>query len=104
MDAKKLAGFIASSIDAIVSQLGEMEPVLTDLPSPLSPLEENFLNVEEKIRMSAPNKDKLLSTLQLLREETAKDTPQQFLIEALWLYLSQEPQIEKELLHLKKFL
>lgn len=104
VDAKKLAGFIASSIDAIVSQLGEMEPVLTDLPSPLSPLEENFLNVEEKIRMSAPNKDKLLSTLQLLREETAKDTPQQFLIEALWLYLSQEPQIEKELLHLKKFL
>ncbi|MBZ5200571.1 TetR/AcrR family transcriptional regulator [Planomicrobium chinense] len=104
VDAEKLAGFIASSLDAIVGALDQMAPVLTDIPSTLSPLEESFLKTEEKIRMSAPNKEKLLSSLQLLKEETAKKEPQQFLIEALWLYLSQEPQIEKELLQLKKFL
>ncbi|WKA57685.1 TetR/AcrR family transcriptional regulator [Planococcus shenhongbingii] len=103
-DAAKLAGFIVSSLDAIVGQLSQMEPVLTDIPSPLSPFEESFLKVEEKIRMSAPNKEKLLSTLQLLKEEAAKKERQDFLIEALWLYLTQEPKIEKELFQLKKFL
>jgi AcrR family transcriptional regulator len=104
VDAEKLAGFIVSCLDSIVGGLNHREPVLTAIPSLLSPLEEGFQKVEEKIRTSAPDKEKLLSALQLFKEETAKKEPKEFLAEALWGYLTQEPQIEKELLHLKKFL
>ena len=104
VDVPKLADFIAGSIDAIVGRLEVMEPVLKGQESkPTSP-EDPFEALEEKIRRELGGSEKLLSTLHLLKEEAGKPEPKDFLVEALLIYLAQEPKLEKELSLLKKFI
>ncbi|HSP21269.1 MAG TPA: TetR/AcrR family transcriptional regulator [Planococcus sp. (in: firmicutes)] len=104
LDVKKLARFIVDSMDAIVSNLEHMEPVLSAIsPSP-SPLDEAFSALEEKIRTIAVDTKKRSSSLRLLKEEAGNPERQDFLIEALIAYLAQEPKLEPELSRLQKLI
>lgn len=104
VDVKKLTDFIAGSIDAIVGVLGQLDPVLHHTAGTPASIDDPFNSLEEKIRRKLGGQEKLLSSLQLLKEETGKSDRQEFLIEALLAYLAQEPEIEKELEQLKKFI
>lgn len=104
VDVQKLTDFIAGSIDAIVGALEGLEPVLHITADHSVSPEDPFKALEEKIRRDLDEPEKLLSSLQLLKEEVGKTGRQEFLIEALLAYLAQEPKIEKELTQLKKFI
>lgn len=104
LDVNKLAQFIVASMGAIVGNLAHMEPVLSVLPHTPSPLEEAFAALEDKMRITAEDNEKLLSSLRLLKEEVRKPERQDFLIEALITYLAQEPKLEPELSRLQKLI
>ncbi|WP_422123831.1 TetR/AcrR family transcriptional regulator [Planococcus sp. X10-3] len=98
----RLSRFIASSMEAIVEQLGAMEAVFTDKAEEdeLS-IQSLFADMETKIKLYSKNTAQLLGSLELLREELQQDEPRNFLVDALTDYLLQEKQIEKEILLLK---
>lgn len=100
----KLVTFITSAIDAIVDNLETMEPVLSEARSPAATLEEAFEQVAHKIRRSEEYPDKLLASLDLLREQVAKKEAKEFLIEALLVYLKQHPSIKNEVSYLENFI
>lgn len=104
LDVNKLAQFIVASMDAIVRNLEHMEPVLSAIPHAPSPLDETFAALEEKIRNTAVDTEKRLSSLRLLKEEVRKPERQDFLTEALIAYLAQEPKLEPELSRLQKLI
>lgn len=104
LDVNKLAQFIVASMDAIVRNLEHMEPVLSAISHAPSPLDETFADLEEKIRNTAVDTEKRLSSLRLLKEEVRKPERQDFLIEALIAYLAQEPKLEPELSRLQKLI
>ncbi|MCM3610500.1 TetR/AcrR family transcriptional regulator [Planococcus sp. MERTA32b] len=97
----KLSRFIASSIEAIAMQLDSMEAVLTQMSENGFSLDSLFADMETKIKLYSKNTARLLASLDLLRQEMQQEEPREFLIEALTEYLSQEKQIEKEVLLLK---
>lgn len=100
-EVRKLAQFIAASMDAIVNNLASMEPVLHEIPAVTSPIEESFSLIEKKVRHLAIDTEKRLSALQLLKEEAGNRERKDFLIEALLTYLAQEPQLEAEISKLR---
>ncbi|PSL31696.1 TetR family transcriptional regulator [Planomicrobium soli] len=99
----KLSAFIAGSINAIVQQLEELEPVLSEEPTFFGQRDEILKGIESKIRTFSTEKDKLLPSLELLKEELSKKEPKNFLIDALLVYLKQEEQLEHDINRLKKF-
>lgn len=99
----KLSAFIAGSMNAIVQQLDELEPVILQETTFLGQRDEILKEIETKIRTLASEKDKLLPTLELLKEELAKKEPKIFLIEALLVYLRQEQQLEHDINRLERF-
>ena len=100
----RLVNFITAAIDAVVDNLDVMEPVLTEAHSPAETIEESFRQITEKIKASETNPEKLLASLDLLKEQTGKKEPQQFLIEALLVYLKQHPSIKNEVIYLENFI
>ncbi len=100
----KLVNFITSTIDAVVDKLETMEPVLTEARSPAATMEESFQQVAEKIKASETDSEKLLASLDLLKEQVSKKEPQDFLIEALLVYLKQHPSIKNEVIYLENFI
>lgn len=100
----KLTEFISACIEAIVSRLDNMEPVLSEETSGILSLEDSLEAIEKKIKIFSKESSKYLSSLNLLREELQKEEPQSFLVEALITYLKQEKQIEKEVLLLEKII
>ncbi|WP_372868805.1 TetR/AcrR family transcriptional regulator [Planomicrobium okeanokoites] len=97
----KLSRFIASSIEAITLQLDEMEAVFTKTDDNGFSIDSLFGDMETKIKLYSKNTERMLESLNLLSQELQQDEPREFLIEALTDYLSQEKQIEKEVLLLK---
>ena len=97
----KLSRFIASSIEAITLQLDEMEAVFTKTDDNGFSIDSLFGDMETKIKLYSKNTERMLESLNLLSHELQQDEPREFLIEALTDYLSQEKQIEKEVLLLK---
>lgn len=100
----KLTEFIYSSIDAIVQQLNQMEPVYSENVTSVPSLDDILDAIKKKITMFSTEQDKLLSCLNLLHEELKKDDPQLFLIEALIDFLKQRKIIEQEVLLLEKII
>ncbi|ANU10231.1 hypothetical protein A1A1_16835 [Planococcus antarcticus DSM 14505] len=100
----RLVNFITASIDAIVDNLHKMEPVLTEARSPAATLEESFQQLAEKIKTSIPLPEKLLASLDLLKEQVGKQQQEEFLIEALLVYLKQHPSIKNEVSYLENFI
>ena len=101
---EKLSAFITGSMNAIVQQLDKLTPVLAEEPTFHELREESLRGIEAKIHTSIRGKEKLLSTLQLLKTELDKTEPQAFLIEALLVYLKQEEQLENEIVRLEKYI
>lgn len=104
VDKELLAEFIVSSLDAIVSHSDMFKPVLTGFTSSISPLEEAFNRLEEKIKKSSSKREKRLSAFFMLKEELSKKDSQAFLIEVLLDYLKQEELLKDELSALEKFI
>lgn len=104
LDVKKLAQFIVGSMDAIVSNLEHMEPVLSAIPPAPNPLNDAFSALEKKICTIETDTEKRLSSLRLLKEEAGKPERQDFLIEALITYLAQEPKLQPEISKLQKLI
>ncbi|ANU22594.1 TetR/AcrR family transcriptional regulator [Planococcus donghaensis] len=100
----KLVNFITTTIDAVVNNLDCMEPVLTDAYSPASTIAEGFQQLTKKIKASETHQEKLLATLELLKEQVEQENPQEFLIEALLVYLKQFAFIKNEVIYLENFL
>jgi hypothetical protein len=100
----KLSAFISGSIQAIVMRLDKLEPVFTEEPTFLDQRDEILKEIEAKIQVFAAENDKLLPSLELLKEELAKKEPKIFLIEALLGYLKQEQQLEHDINRLENFL
>ncbi len=101
MSIDKLSRFIASSIEAITLKLDGMEAVFTETSGNNFSVDSLFADMETKIKLYSKNTAHLLASLDLLRQELQQDEPRVFLIEALMDYLSQEKQLEKEILLLK---
>jgi len=98
----KLSRFIASSVEAITTQLDSMEAIFTvEEAEDQFSVDSLFADVETKIKLFSKNTARLLESLDLLRQELKQDEPREFLVEALANYLMQEKQIEKEILLLK---
>ncbi|MGI2327540.1 TetR/AcrR family transcriptional regulator [Planococcus sp. YIM B11945] len=104
VSASKIGDFVAASMDAIISQLGNMTPVLTGESSVFDEQEELLHTLEAKIQKAVLDKERLLPSLHLLKEELNKKEPQRFLIEALLVYLKQEKQLEQEINRLETFI
>lgn len=100
----RLVNFVTATIDAIVDNLETMEPVLTEARSPAATMEESFQLLAEKIQTSLPDPEKLLASLDLLKEQVNKKEPQDFLIDALLVYLKQHPAIKNEVSYLENFI
>ncbi|WP_142825989.1 TetR/AcrR family transcriptional regulator [Planococcus soli] len=100
----KLVNFVTAAIDAIVANLEDMEPVLTEARSSPVTIDEIFLHMAEKIEASEPHPEKLLASLNLLKEQVGKKEQEEFLIEALLVYLKQSPSIKNDVLYLENFI
>ncbi|MDN7241594.1 TetR/AcrR family transcriptional regulator [Planococcus sp. N028] len=100
---RKLSAFIAGSLDAIVLHLDRLEPVLSGEPIQLNQKEEILNEIKAKIQTFGAEKEKLLLSLNLLVKELNKKEPQTFLVEAMLVYLQQEPQLEYDINRLEKF-
>lgn len=100
----RLVNFITASIDAIVDNLETMEPVLTEAHSPAATIAESFEQLAEKIKASVPHPEKLLASLDLLKEQASKEEQEEFLIEALLVYLKQHSSIKNEVAYLENFI
>ncbi|MRG87162.1 TetR/AcrR family transcriptional regulator [Salinibacillus xinjiangensis] len=105
VDVTKLARLITSSMDGIVQSLPQVEPVFTDKLYDVNPdhLQERLNNccakIEEKVVNSSTlemDKEKLLNSIKLMKEEMAKDEPKSFLIDALLNYLRQETFLKED--------
>lgn len=104
MDKELLAEFIVSSLDAIVNHSVKITPVLTAFTSSISPLEEAFNHLEEKIKKASSKREKHLSAFLMLKDEVGKKGSKAFLMDALLAYLKQEESLEDELSTLEKFI
>ncbi len=104
VDVRKLAQFIVSSMDAIVQNLEFMQPVLSTAPAEHTALEKTFVALNEKLRSLPAHSEKQLASLRLLEEEVDKSERQDFLVEALIVYLAQEPLLQPELSKLQALL
>lgn len=102
ISAKKLSIFITGSMNAIIQQLDQLEPVLSDEATRYDQLEELLSGIETKIQSFNSEKEKLLLSLGLLKEELGKSQPQTFLVEALLDYLKKEQQLEHDINRLEK--
>ena len=101
LSTDKLSRFIASSIEAITMQLDSMEAVFTETNENGFSIDSLFADMETKIKLYSKNTAQRLASLDLLHQELKQEEPREFLIDALADYLSQEKQIEKEVLLLK---
>lgn len=104
VSTSKLVNFITATIDAVVQNLEMMEPVLNEARSPIATIEEGFQQIAYKIKATDTNQEKLLASLNLLKEQVQQDNPQEFLIEALLVYLKQFSFIKNEVIYLENFI
>ena len=104
VSTSKLVNFITATIDAVVQNLEMMEPVLNEARSPIATIEEGFQQIAYKIKATDTNQEKLLASLNLLKEQVQQDNPQEFLIEALLIYLKQFSFIKNEVIYLENFI
>lgn len=100
----KLVHFITTAVDAIVANLASMEPVLTKAYSKASTLEEALERLYERIIASEERPEKLLASLDLMKSQIAKKETEDFLLEALLVYMKQYPSIKNEVMYLEKFI
>ncbi|TWT07175.1 TetR/AcrR family transcriptional regulator [Planococcus sp. CPCC 101016] len=100
----RLVNFITATIDAVVENLNTMEPVLAEARTKAATMEDSFQQIAEKINASESKPEKLLASLELLKEEVSKKEKKDFLIEALLLYLKQHSSIKNEVAYLENFI
>ncbi len=100
----QLVNFITAAIDAVVDNLDSMEPVLTKARAQVSTLEEAFEHIYGRINASEEHPEKLLASLELLKEQIAKKDAEDFLVEAMLVYMKQFPSIKNEVIYLEKFI
>lgn len=100
----RLVNFLTATIDAIVENLETMEPVFTEARSSPATIEEIFLQLAEKIKASESHPEKLLASLDLLKKQINQKEQEEFLIEALLVYLKQHSFIKNDVLYLENFI
>ncbi|TWT04958.1 TetR/AcrR family transcriptional regulator [Planomicrobium sp. CPCC 101079] len=100
----KLSAFITGSIHAIVQQLDELDPVLSEEQTFIDQRNELLKGIEDKIQRLSSENDRLLPSFELLKKELGKKEPKIFLVEALLVYLKQEQQLEHDVNRLEKLI
>lgn len=118
-DYRKIASFIADSMDAIIehgnySQSILPEEIILELDSnvqlkrnqPLMEWDETISNLKKIIKKDIPEpaKHDLLATVALLEEEKRKDEPRIFLIKALFAYFEKHAELVETVIHLNQLL
>ena len=118
-DYRKIASFIADSMDAIIERGNHSQSVLTEeiileldndvqlkRNQPVVEWDETISNLKKIIEKDIPEaaKHDLFATVALLEEEKRKDEPRIFLLQALFAYLERHAELIKTVIHLNQLL